>query len=461
METGWHSEFNPRNFLRRVNIESLLKRNEVDADFHIEELKSPCFICGGTTGPGIVLNEDSYLCASCFKSVSLTQYPEKYETRNRQYLAACEAHSQAREQMLKKQGASRVIGFINLTIAILVVAVIITHNFLCFLGAVAMGATLLAIASSVEKARQQKIKEWDDTYPKPEQPALRHFHDPAAELTERDRKTLYIFSHWPGYPPFWDYLRQVVFESDHNQCQVTGCPSRLSLHAHHIRPVSCGGEHSPANLVSLCEFHHALEPEKGHERVWGAIKTSFFTLVCEHERSNRVASGTHSVRAHLRRLQLISSQELRQLFETYGFVCPKCGSSKIKVTVYSQTNRIGILCKDCGNEVEGPQELTEETGPKLAELLRVKRNAGRWKARWDMLSQRTSSDWGDWKSHSAKRNRKNYRKTKQAEAARPLCPLCGARMRLIKPASRDRWKAFWGCANFKVTGCKGSLEYEE
>ena len=405
-----------------------------------------------------MLNEGSYLCGACFKRVSLIQYPETYETRYREYLAGCNAHFQARAAMIEKRWEPKAVGILNLICGVLVIAAIVMHSLFSFsFGVVATG--VFALGRFVENAFQQKIKEWDDTYHRPQEPVLRHFHDPTAELTDRDRKTLYIFSHWPGYPPFWDYLRQIVYESDHNRCQVTGCPSRLSLHAHHIQPVSRGGEHSPANLVSLCQFHHALEPEKGHERVWGNIKTIYFSLVCEHERSNRVTSGTHSVTAHLRRLQLISSQELRELFATYGFSCPKCGSSKIKATIYSQNNRIGITCKECGNEVEGPQELTEESGPKLAELLRVTRNFGRWKARWDMLSMRANAKWGDWKGTSAKRTRKKHKERAQTESDKPLCPLCGAKMRLITPAPNDRWKAFWGCSRYKTTGCKGSARY--
>lgn len=41
-----------------------------------------------------------------------------------------------------------------------------------------------------------------------------------------------------------------------------------------MRPVAEGGTHAPDNLVSLCDFHHALEPEKGHERIWANIKNN-------------------------------------------------------------------------------------------------------------------------------------------------------------------------------------------
>ena len=76
-------------------------------------------------------------------------------------------------------------------------------------------------------------------------------------------------------------------------------------------PVSRGGAHSPENLISLCEFHHALEPEAGHERVWGQVKTRFFTLVHEFLRNNPVNPGTHVVSTHLRRLELVTERDIR------------------------------------------------------------------------------------------------------------------------------------------------------
>lgn len=153
-------------------------------------------------------------------------------------------------------------------------------------------------------------------------------------------------------------------------------------------PVAKGGTHTPDNLVSLCDFHHALEPEKGHDMIWADIKTRYFTLVCAHERSNRASEGNHLVRAHLRRLQLVTLDELRELAKTYGFCCPSCGETRIKFVLYSNRNVIRVECPTCEKSAEGLQHLTEETGPRLAEILGITRNKGKWKARWDMLSER-------------------------------------------------------------------------
>ncbi|MGE0761878.1 MAG: hypothetical protein AB7N80_01240 [Bdellovibrionales bacterium] len=36
------------------------------------------------------------------------------------------------------------------------------------------------------------------------------------------------------------------------------------------------------------------------------------------------------------------------------------------------------------------------------------------------------------------------------------CPECNGPMKLKKPKAGQKWKPFWGCINFQITGCKGS-----
>ena len=67
-----------------MNIESLLERNAVDTATEIPNLRRACFVCHALTGPGILLNEGSYLCPECFKRMSLVQYPEKYKKARRE-----------------------------------------------------------------------------------------------------------------------------------------------------------------------------------------------------------------------------------------------------------------------------------------------------------------------------------------------------------------------------------------
>ncbi len=458
---NWHSEFNPSKFLSRVNLAQLIERNEAYNESSTSDAKSPCILCGRSCCRGILLNDESFLCQQCYSEVAMISYPEKYETLRRQFVVAKEARRLAWESFREKfehrskESALVPIGWVSLLLA------------LVHLTFVALTIILLATGyrrNFINKRKTEEWRrreaEWEHNNPHPPEPTLKHFHDPTADLTQRDRTILRVFNHWPGYPPFWKYLRSVVIGRDFSRCQVTGCPSRLELHVHHMRPVAEGGTHSPDNLVSLCDFHHGLEPEKGHERIWGDIKTRYFTLVCAHERSNRASDSTHRVRAHLRRLQLVTLDELRELAKTYGFCCPSCGETRITFVLYTHRNVIRVECPTCEKATEGPQQLAEETGPLLAEVLGVTRNKGRWKARWDMLSERRNAFWGAWSGYAITAKRKRHKERIERTKSAPPCPKCGSPMRLIRPRPTDRWKAFWGCTQYSVTGCRGSAEQE-
>jgi len=272
---AWHSEFNPSKFLSRVNLAQLIERNEAYNENHISDAKAPCILCGKTYSIGILLNDKSFLCQQCYSEVALISYPEKYEALRRQFVIAVESRRLAWEGFQKKfeykseESALVFLGWLSLPLAFANPAFLI------------LTAILLTIGYTKNSVNKQKTDEWlsrkarwEQNNPEPTAPTLKHFHDPTAQLTQRDRQILKIFNHWPGYPPFWKYLRSVVISRDSNRCQVTGCPSRLGLHVHHMRPVAEGGTHAPDNLVSLCDFHHALEPEKGHERIWANIKNN-------------------------------------------------------------------------------------------------------------------------------------------------------------------------------------------
>lgn len=458
---NWHGEFNPRKFLSRVCLEKLIERNETYNATAISDAKTPCILCGKVHPRGILLNDKSFLCQQCYSEAALISYPEKYETLRRESLLAKESRRLAwegfRERFEYKPAENSLVifGWASLLLVFISPAFLVLTVILLVIGYQKNSISKQKAAEWISRRSQ-----WEQANPEPKEPALKHFHDPTAELTQRDRLVLRIFDHWPGYPPFWKYLRSVIFSRDSNRCQVTGCPSRLGLQAHHIRPVSEGGAHSPDNLISLCDFHHALEPSRGHERIWGNVKTKYFTLVCSHERSNRTNPGVHTVRPHLRRLQLVTLDELRELTGTYGFCCPNCRETRIKFILHKGKNIIKVECSNCGNAIEGPQQLTEETGPRLAEILGVTRNRGRWKARWDVLVERRCATWGKWKAKST--TKKNTRKRATIKTARqtPNCPKCGARMRLIKPQPKDHWTSFWGCTQYRFTGCNGKVEVE-
>jgi ssDNA-binding Zn-finger/Zn-ribbon topoisomerase 1 len=457
---SWHASFNPQKFLSRVNVEKLIEHNDAYNENKIEKADKPCFLCSGNDTPGLLLNDKSYLCKNCFDRTATISYPEKYEKLRRKYLQDKEARRIALEDFTKTFGYSKP-GNPYSFFSWLSIVLIFFH-----IGFIYLTIALFVVSSFIESSQNRKLakwknqfEEWNNNYPEPKKPLLRHFHDPSAELSITDQKILKIFNNWPGYPPFWQYLREVVIARDNNRCQVTGCPSRLSLHVHHRMPVAKGGEHIPNNLVSLCDFHHALEPAEGHERIWGNVKTKFFTLVRAHERQNRAIDGYHHVKAHLRRLELVSLQELKDLNRIFGFCCPDCGSAHLKFTLYSTKNQIRVSCKKCNSQWEGPQQLTEESGPLLSEVLKVTKSQGSWKARWDMLSQRKISAFKSMKFGKGSSGGTKNKKTKTIRStpeAIPTCPKCGSAMRLIKPRPDQKWEKFWGCAKYNSTGCRGS-----
>ncbi len=180
--------------------------------------------------------------------------------------------------------------------------------------------------------------------------------------------------------------QQKAYSKIDNRCQVTGCPSRTALHIHHIQAVSQGGPHAPRNLITLCEFHHALEPDPGHERVWGRIRTHFFTVVREHQRSNRGSLGQHTVRTHIRRLVLATQAEIDMLILRHDMRCSQCWGQPIALV----SNQIELSCRQCAYSLALPLRLTEESGPEVAESLDCRAQLGVWAMRWEMLGRRTS-----------------------------------------------------------------------
>jgi len=213
----------------------------------------------------------------------------------------------------------------------------------------------------------KKLNAWENKNPKPQQPVLRRFFDPAAELTNRDHTILFIFFHWPTYPPIWVDIRNQVLERDKARCQITGCPSRYRLHVHHKTPIGAGGKHFFENLITLCEFHHALEP--GHSEMLGKIRTPHFTIVRGHLRN-----GSY-ITPHTRRLRLITLDELNKINEYYAFACPYCNNLQLLFNMDSAKSKIEISCK-CNFAWTGPQLLAEESGPQIAGVLIPTKNKG-------------------------------------------------------------------------------------
>jgi hypothetical protein len=53
-------------------------------------------------------------------------------------------------------------------------------------------------------------------------------------------------------------VRRFVLHRDGGACTADGCSSRYRLQPHHIRRRADGGTHDPANLTTLCWFHHHI-----------------------------------------------------------------------------------------------------------------------------------------------------------------------------------------------------------
>jgi HNH endonuclease len=52
------------------------------------------------------------------------------------------------------------------------------------------------------------------------------------------------------------YAKEEILDRDQFSCQI--CQSSASLEIHHIRHWSKGGEHNPANLITLCSHCHGV-----------------------------------------------------------------------------------------------------------------------------------------------------------------------------------------------------------
>ena len=53
-------------------------------------------------------------------------------------------------------------------------------------------------------------------------------------------------------------VRWFVLHRDGGACTADGCSSRYRLQPHHVRRRADGGDHDPANLTTLCWFHHHI-----------------------------------------------------------------------------------------------------------------------------------------------------------------------------------------------------------
>lgn len=413
----WHSHFRPDKALSTRFL-----RNEVT---ETRENKK-CIICSHKKAIGISLNGSSdFVCKSCLHEVSNTPYPSIYELKLSHY----GTQKENRQQKFSKFKAKHKPKYEpNVAFAFTFLFLISSFLYPLILPLSAIAA-IVALAKRGEKKRKrakwnERKEKWKRDNPKPERPIPRHFHDPEALLTKYDLKILRIFRQWPGYPPHWNQLRKFVLKRDSHRCQVSGCPSRLAKHVHHQTPISKGGEHTPSNLVTLCEFHHSLEPGRGHELIWSKIKSKHLTVVKNnnhHSKSNNIG--------YVKRLKLVTEKEIAEIVDYYSISC-YCNSENIDISLNSKLN---IYCNECHREWYFEKGMPEEVGPKVATTLKVNENEGFWTFKPELLDKKLNNE---------------------VNQECPSCSKCGSTMKVSVAKIGGRKRKYWECTQ-EASSCAG------
>ncbi|MEX0699218.1 MAG: HNH endonuclease [Acidimicrobiia bacterium] len=73
--------------------------------------------------------------------------------------------------------------------------------------------------------------------------------------SDGDKGPIAITHQTEAIPPA---IRAWVFHRDQGQCSIEGCRSRHRIQIHHIHEQHLGGDHHPANLITLCWYHHHI-----------------------------------------------------------------------------------------------------------------------------------------------------------------------------------------------------------
>lgn len=440
------------DYVKKVDVKRLIEATNLfeEAKGIAPDHNVNCHLCCEPirSRESIRLNHGKYICEYCFENIKIIRYPETYQRRYEGYIVKKEARRIAYDEFISTLAFLNKIEGFNTTIEVVRIVTFLLIMVLLFFGLIEqvfINALILGLfvylvyypiktffkrkIEFLEQKKLETINEWNRNNPNPKEPELKEFHDPSAILTSNDIKILEVFDYWPGYPPYWNYIRNVVLTRD-RRCQISGCPSRTDLHIHHKTPLSQGGSHRPENLVSLCIFHHGLQPEKGHERVWGSINTKFFSMVRAHYRNG------FPVRAHVRRRELANPETIMNIITHYGLACPDC-NEQIKNSEFKKSEFI-ITCSTCGNEWSFERKLPEECGPQMAEALEVRKNPGSWKVDLGLLMTIRKPRFKKKNVKSHKTNRKN--KTQKTR----FCPECG------KPLAKKNGKygTFMGCLGY-------------
>lgn len=382
-------------FFARIDLDRLRAENRAEA---VRRGKAPrrsdrCMMCRGSLSEKtwLRLNDGAFVCSECLSGLQRVRYPEIYQARYERHLENLQAHKSSRakrEDWLKRRWKldewTRAASFFaGVWVLPFVGGGVVTCGLdtesraSVWTGIVVL--SLLCLAARMYCVGRIRIGQehiarvmssWDSENPQPVAPELKDFGDSDAVLTEYDRAVVRLLDYWPGYPPSWSHLREAVFARDGQRCQITGCPSRLALHAHHKRPIGQGGSHQQSNLVTLCAYHHAMQEEVGHERIRGSVTTPFFAFVRPYMRSDGVR-----VRGHLRHKTLIEQEELDRLLFEFGIVCRRC-SKRVNASI--ETYKVRVRCPRCGDVGDTRRSIAEEVGPAVCSMARATQNVGSW-----------------------------------------------------------------------------------
>ncbi len=481
------SGFSYSTYIEKIDVRSLIEKNitfQLQRSFDIPpEIKCICCSRQKPSHESLRLSNGTFVCGICFKELQTIKYPEIYQSRYENYLKTKEAirlkyeeefrvwstrqeeyqkkvREQEAEEAEPQKTAKSLFSFLCLACGVGTISLLgtsIEGAIWCGIGAVFSYLMITIFSKNVdqiEKAAATKMKEWQQSNPEPLRkkdppiPELKGFLEVGAELTAKDKKIIAVFDYWPGYPPYWDFLRGRVLERDRNRCQISGCPNRLALHIHHIKALSDGGGHQIENLITLCEYHHGLQPQGGHERIWGDIENTFFSMVRAHYRGNSV------VRAHVRRKLLVRLEEIKEVIEYYGIACTTCGKKIDYIILNEQKNVVVAGCSICKEIYEVEQKLTEETCVALASQFKITRNKGAYDERFFGQEEYRTARYKKIEKVPKSKIEKKIRNNEQVR-----CPLCNSIM-ILRTAKRgpNIGSQFYGCSRYPE--CCGTRNIE-
>jgi 5-methylcytosine-specific restriction endonuclease McrA len=359
----------PSDAIGEIDLDLLLKKNKVFRDAVIGPYFSPqnCILCEKKSENGLLLSDKkSFVCKECFSWLETVKLPEKYQAALEEYVLKSLYLEDIKAAYEKTKPPAPECSYEGTSCLGVILGFFFPPAFL---------ATILfgSISLNKKSAADFAFKAWTESREKaivensPIKPELKGFFDPDAILTEKDLKIIQIFECWPGYPPFWNELRQRVFEKFGRKCAVLGCPSRCEIHVHHKKAISEGGKHCIDNLFPLCAFHHALEGANSHELIFENIRNDFFEFVKEHVRDGS------TVKAHLRRRSLATQKEIKNLIKQENLCCSKCHKKDLLVKTGDTNGRlVKVYCPSCESGWIFENGLPEEIGPELCNHFHIR-----------------------------------------------------------------------------------------